>query len=608
MTEVDGVGFPLSYCLLSTVNANVPGKRKQVIENWGKQVKERYHLNPRHIGTNKDLGKIGPCQILWPAAKLTICWWHQRKAVQERLKKVKLSTTPYDPMQAKRVFPFIDLGFVPQGQADPLEREGGREGGGRDNVIDDPPAQLAPITPEAVTVAAAKAMNFSLSASANTAQLKVHIPPLKPETLPSSPPPLTPHNPTTNTSVIQDPPRLTIRIPQQKPSSLLAPIVKSEPEAARKQVFCPPELRDAVINKMDAHRHAHPLIPGYAEPSPEGIYLWAVRRMYKFCVNHDLRELWAYLWENWYRPQRWKLWTRSPSPEIPHLRTTMINEAHWRHIKHDFLHYFHKPRVNLLIWILTTKLTPTYQRKLHYLTEDTGRYRGLASWQKAFKREWKKLKSTLIILPLQEEYRPRVRHWVCTCPSQAPSRFLLCKHLVQGVEPVPDVFFLEVTRIRTTPFWVHPGLVPKTGLPEGYLNDKIAPVAIPVDQQLDPQRQTEPPDGLESDEEEKDEYQIEAEFIQKNTNTYNKRMDHLLSRMHNFSLGLRYQKQFRDERFLNLVEKQGAPFFRLVDSCLEKERRQNMNRGEPTSTWDPRTMSAMYYRTRPREEEQAGTS
>ncbi|KAJ3979858.1 hypothetical protein F5890DRAFT_1632026 [Lentinula detonsa] len=572
---VDGVGFPISYCLLSTVDASVPGKRKRAIEHWMRQVKERYHLDPRHIGTDKDLGEIGPCQTLWPNAKLTICWWHQRKAVQERLKKTKLSTTPYDPVKAQKVFPFINTGFVPKGQSDPNEREGGR-----DAVVEDPPAYSASIaevklsgTPESANTAP-----VSLSPIANSAQptLTIRVPPL-PTTRNIPPVP-----PTSSTQHSND------------------PSVKEEVDTRTTWVFCPPELREAVINKMDAHRHAHPLIPGYADPSPEGIYLWAVRRMYKFCIDHDLRELWAYLWENWYRPLRWKLWTRSPSLEIPRLRTTMINEAHWRHIKHDFLHYFHKPRVDLLLWILITKLTPTYQRKLHHLTEDTGRYRGLACWRKAFKREWKKLESTPVTLPLPDEYRPRVKQWACTCASQAPNRFLLCKHLVQGVEPVSDIFFLEVTRIRTAPFWVHPGMVPKATLPQGYIDDEIAPVLVPADQQLDPPRQNEPHDGIESDEEEKDEYQAEAELILERTATYNERIDELARKLQNFSLGLLYQKQFRDERFLNVVEKQGSGFLRLLDSCLEKEKRQNANGGEPTSTWDPKAAYAMYYRTRPR--------
>ncbi|KAJ7043906.1 hypothetical protein C8F04DRAFT_894863, partial [Mycena alexandri] len=127
--------------------------------------------------------------------------------------------------------------------------------------------------------------------------------------------------------------------------------------------FCPAVYRDPILTMMERHYCAHPLLPGNSHPSPEGIKRWAVSQMYKFCVEHDLREVWAYLWENWYRKSRWELWSRSVYPEIPILKTTMILESHWRRIKHDFLHHFHMPRCDLLAWILIVKLAPTYYRK-----------------------------------------------------------------------------------------------------------------------------------------------------------------------------------------------------------------------------------------------------
>jgi hypothetical protein len=55
---------------------------------------------------------------------------------------------------------------------------------------------------------------------------------------------------------------------------------------------------------------------------------WAVKQMYEFCVLHNLPNLWAYLWENWYRRGRWELWARSGNPtEIPRLKTTMLVEG-----------------------------------------------------------------------------------------------------------------------------------------------------------------------------------------------------------------------------------------------------------------------------------------
>ncbi|KAJ7210775.1 hypothetical protein GGX14DRAFT_363219, partial [Mycena pura] len=127
--------------------------------------------------------------------------------------------------------------------------------------------------------------------------------------------------------------------------------------------FCPLTLREGVVDRMEHHLNTHPLIPGYSHPSPTGIKEWAVRDSYTYCYENDLPELWAYLWENWYRPGRWELWARSTHDEIPRLKTTMMVESHWRRIKRDFLHHFHKPRLDLLVWILITKLAPKYYRR-----------------------------------------------------------------------------------------------------------------------------------------------------------------------------------------------------------------------------------------------------
>jgi hypothetical protein len=132
----------------------------------------------------------------------------------------------------------------------------------------------------------------------------------------------------------------------------------------------------------------------------------------------------------------------------------------WRRIKRDFLHHYNRPRLDLLVWILVKKLAPIYDRKLDVMLVGTGRYRELPSWRKTFKRVWKKAMDTPISIPLNDRYRPDPDRWVCTCLKFLTSRFLLCKHLVQAVKPVPPHFFMEVNRNQTTPFWTHKTLIP----------------------------------------------------------------------------------------------------------------------------------------------------
>jgi len=142
---------------------------------------------------------------------------------------------------------------------------------------------------------------------------------------------------------------------------------------------------------MERHCCAHPSIPGYGPPDTE---------------------VWAYLWENWYRHGRWELWARCGHKLIPILKTTMINSLSWRRIKHDFLHCFHMPRCDLLVWILVTKLAPTYYRKLDQLLKETGRYRELSSWRKEFKKIWRKL-SIIRGQPLSGLQAPRPGYAPC---------------------------------------------------------------------------------------------------------------------------------------------------------------------------------------------------
>ncbi|KAJ6470299.1 hypothetical protein DFH09DRAFT_954863 [Mycena vulgaris] len=175
-------------------------------------------------------------------------------------------------------------------------------------------------------------------------------------------------------------------------------------DSTDRRSFCPTELRQPIIDLMEQHLNAHPLIPGYAHPSSVGIRWWAVKQMYDFCYQNNLPEVWAYLWENWYRRGRWELWARAEHPEIPRLKTTMMVESHWRRIKKDFLHHFHKPRLDLLVWILVTKLAPNYYRRLDIMLNATGRFRDQPSWRKAFKAQWRCCQTTPISLPLNPKY------------------------------------------------------------------------------------------------------------------------------------------------------------------------------------------------------------
>ena len=124
--------------------------------------------------------------------------------------------------------------------------------------------------------------------------------------------------------------RLTIRIPALASHEAGAATEDELDEETlnAQHTFCPIEYRTSVVEMVERYFCAHPDIPGYSAPTPKGIKAWAVRQVWEFCLHRDLPNLWAYLWENWYRRGRWELWAQSGNPkEIPHLKTTMFVEG-----------------------------------------------------------------------------------------------------------------------------------------------------------------------------------------------------------------------------------------------------------------------------------------
>lgn len=248
------------------------------------------------------------------------------------------------------------------------------------------------------------------------------------------------------------------------------------------------------------------------------------------------------------------------------------------------------PRCDLLVWILVTKLAPTFYARLDNLLTSTGRYRELCSWRKDFKKTWKKLETREITLPLSDAYRPDARKWTCTCPSFVISRFLICKHLVQSVQRVPATFFLQVKRHRSAPFWRHPSLnvLEEDAACEEW--DRVAVGANDDDDNLSEEWEEDFDDGG----------MVEME----EGRTFNEALSEDIDLITEFLAGLKFQVQFRDQRFLNVLEKEGAGFLRLAKSCLERERRMKRGVGSTPSTWEKSTITSMFYRPRPTEAEE----
>jgi hypothetical protein len=233
---------------------------------------------------------------------------------------------------------------------------------------------------------------------------------------------------------------------------------------------------------------------------PEEIYEGAVHDLYHFCLTNNLCQVWSYMWNCWYEPEKWKLWARSAFHSIPTIRTTMIVESFWKSFKHGTLSRFSNPRVDLVTHLILTHVIGRIHFKLGYLLGDLrqGRPKPLAPWQKSLKQQWEDLscsdehrraKKELSLLRskpssasgkklrtqrldwIREEsegsssqYKTSLTNWTCSCPSYLLSRFLVCKHLVRSANQQLGKsnhglrFFARLHRHHEVPFYRIPGI------------------------------------------------------------------------------------------------------------------------------------------------------
>lgn len=330
MAEYDNAGFPLSYCLLTTATAIEVGKRKEALAAWAECVRDNYGVGPIFAHVDKDLGEIGALKKVWDC-KISLCWWHLRRAVRTRLGKAKLATTPYNVKKACAEFDFIDADFIPPGTREDLEDY---EGGVPDDAAETD-ANLNEANP-AVLNDVTKALHIRLPPSTQPASTLVSDDLEQEKNLENTDLDDIPHE-NRRKIKLRNGFTLLLHPPQAADTDDTSGMQNAESEVDdfrgegeenhTRRTFCPLEYRQSIVDMLERHYCAHPAIPGYAAPNPTAIRRWAVKQTYGYCMKNELPEVWAYLWENWYRKGRWELWARSAHDQIPVLKTTMILES-----------------------------------------------------------------------------------------------------------------------------------------------------------------------------------------------------------------------------------------------------------------------------------------
>ena len=226
--------------------------------------------------------------------------------------------------------------------------------------------------------------------------------------------------------------------------------VKKDPN----YTFCPLPHRLSILRLMGKHFCQHPILRerhGQSRTSQQ-IHRDAVLEMYWHCKANNLREVWAYLWTNWYTHDKWVLWARSSYEHaLPRKRMTMLVEALWRNYKRMVLPNHNRPRVDLATFALVTQGLPPYRLRLKRIVNNPrdGRAESLRGEQVPIKKAW----LALLKRPIGGSYDTDKKLWLCSCRAQKYHSYLLCKHLVHKVAIPDDDWWAKVVRRHTAPFY-----------------------------------------------------------------------------------------------------------------------------------------------------------
>ncbi|KAG6848311.1 hypothetical protein H0H93_001313, partial [Arthromyces matolae] len=453
--EVYGSGCPLGYVLIhsSTGDTN-PGGKERFLVDLLTHMKQNWSLSPIITLTDKDFSEINAFGQVFPDAKHQLCFWHCLRAIKTRLSILRRKPKHYDVLEAMREFyDFIDKDFVPLAQArnpnpDTYVAQKAipnlvlRIGGVRQNRAPEPTQ-----TPRLVVK-----LNGVVRALVTIPQQNDPDPKERPEE-------------DADGNLMDEVDRYYDKSGGDEIEEEDGPdFMFDKDEVTSKDpayVFCPAVHRKQLLRMFTKHFCWHTLLPERdGKWTKETLRREAVWEMYDFCKRRGLREVWGYMWAGWYSPKMWALWARSTTPYMSRLRTTMNVENFWKQLKHDHLHHVARPRLDNLVWILIHKVTAAYVARAEIL-DDTyrmGRSKELTTYQKAFKKSWKALLGRQVG---KNKYITLIKDFTCTCGQQKFDAHLLCKHLVQLVGLPSSVFWTQVYRRRTIPFYSHPELKPR---------------------------------------------------------------------------------------------------------------------------------------------------
>jgi len=83
-----------------------------------------------------------------------------------------------------------------------------------------------------------------------------------------------------------------------------------------------------------------------------------VAEMHETCKKFGESWAWEYLWKQWYRPERWKIWARAVCSEVPIINSNAIVESLWSILKKRYLRKHSRAKLEFLIDIIMNQYLP----------------------------------------------------------------------------------------------------------------------------------------------------------------------------------------------------------------------------------------------------------
>ena len=204
------------------------------------------------------------------------------------------------------------------------------------------------------------------------------------------------------------------------------------------------------------------------------VWLWQGAQMHDLCKKSNEGFAWEYLWDNWYKFDKWMLWARAANLNYyPIIQTNAAVETHWNGIKNHTLLWSNRIRIDNLCHEIHQHFLPPLRARINQYR------RGIRAspWYQGMVSEWKGLQERIteqdqedngVSLPPDDpenpaterqrrmvtQHRTDVDLWRCECFQYNVSPNHICSHLLRlfgGSYPLKG----ESARQHTSPLlWI----------------------------------------------------------------------------------------------------------------------------------------------------------